>query len=180
MPRVLVPMANGAEEMEAVIIVDVLRRAQWEVVIAGLQPGLVKASRGVMIQPDARWENLQPMTFDALILPGGSGGTEALKADGRVLQTIKDFVAARKWVGAICAAPTVLSAAGVLHQRRATSHPAVRRDLGDAIVSNDRVVVDGRIVTSQGPGTTFEFALTLIRLLSGEAAVQQVAGGLVL
>jgi len=180
MIRALVPLADGVEEMEAVIIVDVLRRARWQVTVAGLDAAPVVASRGVKLVPDAAWPAIDIAGHDVLALPGGSAGAKALMADRRVLDAVRQFTEAGKLVGAICAAPLVLQAAGVLRGRRATCHPAVRDRLTEPTPSDDRVVVDGRIVTSQGPGTAFEFALTLIRLAGSPAEAEAVAKGLVL
>jgi protein deglycase len=180
MPRAIVPLADGVEEMEAVIIIDVLRRAQWDVVAAGMKPGTVTASRGVVIQPDAGWESVDLASFDALVIPGGKRGTDALRTDTRVLSAVQGFVRGGKLVGAVCAGPLVLQAAGVLHERRITCHPGVRSELCSGELAPARVVVDGNLVTSQGPGTTMEFALMLIRLLSGEKLAASVADGLIL
>jgi 4-methyl-5(b-hydroxyethyl)-thiazole monophosphate biosynthesis len=180
MAEALVPLADGVEEMEAVIIMDVLRRAKWRVVGCGLRPGLVTASRGVLLQPDTEWDRIDPLAFEVLVLPGGAGGTQALSDDARVLETVRRFVRDQRLVGAICAAPRVLKAAGVVGGRRITCHPSVRDAFGEHPISNERVVVDGRLVTSQGPGTTFEFALKLIALVDGPPAAEAVAKGLIL
>lgn len=178
MTKALIPLAEGCEEMEAVIVVDTLRRAGWDVTTAGLEPGLVTASRGVMLQPDTTWNAVDPTDFDLLIMPGGGPGTARLKADVRVLETARVFAAAGKWLAAICAAPLVLHAAGVLEGRKATCYPGVEEGLDGVAWLDDRVVVDGHIVTSRGPGTAFEFALALIRLLEGETAARSVGEGM--
>jgi len=180
MTRALVPLADGVEEMEAVIIIDTLRRAGWEVVSAGMQPGVVVASRGVRLSPDEDWSRIDPNTFDLLVLPGGGEGTKKLSSDERILEAIRGFVLSGKTVGAICAGPLVLQSAGVLNGRRATCHPAVSAKLSVTARDRDRVVTDGGIVTSQGPGTAFEFALALIGLVDGSARADEVADGLVL
>ena len=170
-PRVLVPLANGCEELEAVTVIDLLRRAQIEVVTAGLSEGPVRASRGVVLLPDTTLEQAQAQDFDALVLPGGQPGANNLEADVRVLALIQRLAGAGKLVAAICAAPKVLAAAGVLNGRRATCfrgaidpklYPQVR-------LEQSPVVVDGNLVTSRGPGTAMDFALELIRLLCGTA-----------
>ena len=180
MIKALVPLANGVEEMEAVIVIDVLRRARWDVVSAGLTRGNITASRGVKLVADADWREINPMEFDVLVLPGGREGARALSTDPGVQDTIRSFVQAGKWVAAICAGPLALQTAGVLRGRRATCHPAVRDELTEARRVDDRVAVDGRLVTSQGPGTAFEFALALVRLVDGPAAADAIAPGLVL
>ena len=89
--KALVPIANGSEEMEAVIIIDTLRRAEWDVTVAGLTEGVIEASRGVKLVPDTTWDQINPADFDIILLPGGFGGTEALMAHAGVQQTLRDF-----------------------------------------------------------------------------------------
>lgn len=181
MTRALVPFAPGFEEMEGVIIVDVCRRAGWTVDTVGLAPGLVKASRGVQLQPDLLWADIDPMTYDLLVLPGGAPGTEALIRDPRVLKTIQAFDQAGKWIGAICAAALALQAAGILTaDRKVTCHPAVGKKLTTVPRQSARTVVDGRLITSQGPGTAFDFALTLVRLIDGPEKADALSHEMVL
>lgn len=180
MIQALMPLASGVEEIEAVVVLDVFRRAGFRITAAGLAAGPVIASRGVRILPDTDWDSCTPLDYDMLVLPGGAQGAKALATDLRVIDTIRQFVKAGRLVGAICAAPLVLQAAGVLGGRRATCHPSVRPQMTGAILVNDRVAVDERIVTSQGPGTAFEFALALIRLAASATQADAVAAGLVL
>lgn len=180
MPTVLVPLANGVEEMEAVIVIDVLRRAQWTVTAAGLDEGVIVASRGVRLVPDKPWSEIEPDAFDILMIPGGAGGTARLKADVRVLDVVRAFDRAGKPIGAVCAGPLVLQAAGILAGRRVTCSPAVTERLTVTPRLTDRVVVDGHLITSQGPGTSFEFALAMVRLVDGDAKADALAKGMVL
>jgi 4-methyl-5(b-hydroxyethyl)-thiazole monophosphate biosynthesis len=167
--------------MEGVIIVDVCRRAGWTVDTVGLAPGLVKASRGVRVQPDLVWGDIDPLSYDLLILPGGAAGTEALIADPRVLAAIRAFDQAGKWLGAICAAALALQAAGILTlHRKITCHPAVENKLTTVRRETDNTVVDGRLITSQGPGTAFDFALTLVRLIDGPEKAHRLSHEMVL
>ncbi|MBA4387822.1 MAG: DJ-1 family protein [Verrucomicrobia bacterium] len=179
MARVIVPLADGVEEMEAVIIIDVLRRAKWDVTVAAVSGLGVKGSRGVNLVADASWAQIDADSYDVLVIPGGAEGTRILAADRRILETVRKFVSGKKLVGAICAAPLVLQAAGVLDGRKATCHPGVRQSLTSAMIQPGRVVEDGMIVTSQGPGTTIEFALALIRIVDGRAAADLVAQAMV-
>lgn len=179
--KVCVLVADGSEEMEVVIVVDVLRRAGVSVFLAGVgeETRMVTTSRGVRLAPDGAWDPAEASRFDALIIPGGIGGTEAMCAEATVKQAVRDFAAADKWVAAICAGPTVLRDAGLLTGRRFTCHPACREDLQDAGTWVDEAVVrDGHIVTSQAPGTAFAFALALVALLESPAAAQSVAAGM--
>jgi protein deglycase len=181
MTTALVPFAPGFEEMEGVIIVDVCRRAGWTVDTVGLAPGLVTASRGVRLQPDKDWARIDPLAYDVLILPGGAGGVDALSGDSRVLEAIRTFDRKGKWIGAICAAALALQAAGILKPPRAvTCHPAVAQKLTAVPRQSARTVVDGHLVTSQGPGTAFEFSLTLVRLIDGPEAADKLSRSMVL
>jgi 4-methyl-5(b-hydroxyethyl)-thiazole monophosphate biosynthesis len=180
MSRVLIPLADGVEEMEAVIIIDVLRRAQWTVTAVGMQDGPVTASRNVRLVPDRPWPAVNPRDFDVLMIPGGAGGVERLAADERLLDAVRMFERTGKWIGAVCAGPLVLQAAGILNGRKVTCHPGVASRLTATGRSNDRVVVDGKLVTSQGPGTSFEFALTIVRLIDGPDKAEALALSMVL
>lgn len=180
MKRVLVPLAEGAEEMETVIIVDILRRANCEVCVAGLAGTAPAAcSRGMRILPDTGLDAVDPKTFDALVLPGGKGGTERLMNNNRILDIVRDFSASGRLVAAVCAAPLVLQKAGIVDGRKITCHPGVAGQIAKTTRRNDRVVVDGRIVTSQGAGTTLEFALTIVKMLEGQAVADRIAGEIV-
>lgn len=179
MPNALLPLADGVEEMEAVILIDVLRRAQWDVTTVGLHPGEVTASRGVRLVPDQQWSDIDPAAFEWIILPGGLPGTQKLIADGRVMDALQRHARKGGKIGAICAAPTVLHAAGLLQGKSVTSHPAVAQRLGDTKRLSDRVVEDGNLVTSQGPGTSFEFALTLVAREQGEAKAAELAEAMI-
>ncbi len=173
-PRVLVPLANGFEEMEAVIIVDILRRAGVEVVTAGLTDGVLEASRKTRHLPDTTLDQVARERFDAVVLPGGQPGTNHLRDDPRVRECLLRHARDGCLVGAICAAPIVLHSAGLLTGRRVTSHPSVREHLAGAHYLEDRVVVDGKIVTSRGPGTAFEFAYKLADLLRGPGVAEEM------
>ena len=175
MPVILVPLADGCEEMEAVIIIDTLRRAGWEVVAAGLRDGPVKASRGVVLLPDVNWDRVDLARCDAIVLPGGNQGTRNLMEDVRVLAALRDFHAAGKLVAAVCAGPLVLQKAGLLQGRAVTCHPGAAPELVQAQRSGRRVVEDGNIITSQGPGTTFDFALAIIARVDGAEKAQRIA-----
>jgi len=175
MMRVLIPLAEGVEEMEAVILMDVLRRAGWKVVSAGLEAGPVTASRGVRLLPDADWDDLAPGDFDLLLLPGGGGGTERLCADDRVIGTAREFADSGRWVAAICAAPLALHKAGLLDGKSFTAYPSVKGDLPARGYQEEPVVQDGKLLTSRGPGTAFALALALIAAMDDPAKARRVA-----
>lgn len=178
--RILVPIADGFEEIEAVTIVDVLRRAEQDVTVAGLEAGIVTGSRGIRLQPDAALADLDVGGFDVLCLPGGLGGTLALMEDERVLDALRRMHADGRITAAICAAPMVLARAGIESGHELTSHPSVRDRLGAAAVREaPRVVRSGSVLTSQGPGTAMEFALALVEDLCGRATRDALAEAMV-
>lgn len=181
MPSVLVPLASGFEDLEATTIVDILRRADVDVVIAGLAPGLVLGSRGIRVQPDALLDDVMDHDFDMIALPGGLPGSENLKNDPRIQTLLKRMSAQGKYTAAICAAPMALAKVGLLDGKRATSYPGVvdRMNLPGTTYVPAPVVVDGKVVTSRGPGTAMDFALELVELLVDRDKRQQVEAGLV-
>ena len=180
MPRVLMPLAEGFEEIEALAIVDVLRRAEIEVVVAGLQPGPVTSVRKISLLPDTTIDTVSSDGFDMIILPGGQPGTDNLNNDPRIHRLLADFNSAGKLIGAICAAPIILGAAGLLAGRRATSYPTYSNRLGGALYdARTEVVTDGNIITSQGPGTAISFALAIVSRLAGESTAEEIAKAMV-
>lgn len=180
MTRALIPVANGSEELETVTLVDILRRAGWEVVLAGIQgKGFITASRGVKIVPDAQWEKLDLSSFDLIVLPGGLDGTHALCANDGVQEALRIFNIEEQWIGAICAAPLALHKAGILKKRAFTCYPGTEKGMNRTDRSDEPVVVDGHIVTSQGPGTAIPFALKLVELIDGANAAEQVSSAMI-
>lgn len=178
MPCVLVPLAQGCEEIEAVTVIDILRRAKIDVVSAGLDPQPVRASRGVMLLPDMTLEAALQQEFDMIVLPGGQPGTNNLKADARIALLLRQMADQGKYIAAICAAPSVLAAAGLLDDRAATAFPGALAPYPQVNQQTTAVVVDGRIITSRGPGTAIDFALTLVELLLGQTRRAEVEAGL--
>ncbi len=167
MKTVLVPLAPGFEEIETITIVDILRRAGAQVTLAGTEEGPLEGSRGIHVLPDEQLDNILENDFDLIVLPGGQPGTDNLKKDARVAQLLKKMDGLNKNIAAICAAPLVLKNAGILENRCVTSHPSVQNDLQGITYKEDRVVVDGHIVTSKSPGTAMEFSLKLVEILFG-------------
>lgn len=164
MTRALVPMAPGVEEIEAVAVVDLLRRAGWSVTVASVGgQKYVKGSRDVVFACDCDWSDITPEDFDVLVLPGGAGGTDILNKTPGVLSAVRKMHEAGRLVGAICAAPTVLFSAGILKGRKVACHPAVENRMPGAVVLKEPVCRDGNIVTGRGAGTAIEFALEIIR-----------------
>lgn len=172
--RVLCLLADGFEEIETVAPVDVLRRAGLEVVLASIRGQTCLTGRsGIKIEADAVLESVNPSDFDVLFIPGGPG-VHALRMDGRAARLAGQFYRDGKRVAAICAAPTVLSDAGLLEGRRFTAHFSVRDELPQMLAS-ERVVVDGRIITARGAGTALEFGLALIAVLLGQPKAEEIA-----
>jgi 4-methyl-5(b-hydroxyethyl)-thiazole monophosphate biosynthesis len=179
---VLVPIANGSEEMEAVIIADVLRRAQAEVTIASTEdkPQVV-CSRGVQIVADKLIKDCLTEEYDLVVLPGGMPGAERLRDSQELAQILQNQKARDMPLAAICAAPqVVLETQGFLEGRCATAHPAFSGKLHNQDAVEQRVVMDKGVMTSRGPGTAFEFALSLVSYLFGDEKMNEVAGPMVL
>jgi 4-methyl-5(b-hydroxyethyl)-thiazole monophosphate biosynthesis len=179
MKSALVLFAEGSEELEAVTIVNILRRGGVSVSLAGLTSGALRGSRGITLQPDTTMEAALNQEFDMIVLPGGQPGTNNLKADARVLQLVKKMHAQEKYVTAICAAPSVLATAGLLDGKRATSFPTALNNFPNVNLQESAVVEDGKLITSRGPGTAMDFALTLLERLVGAAKRVEVEAGLV-
>ncbi len=175
--RVLLLLAPGYEELEAVTVVDILRRAGVEVVMAGLEEGPVSSAREVKIIPDATLDEVVEEDFDLIVLPGGLDGTERLAGDKRVNTLLKKQLEKGRAVGAICAAPTLLDRAGLASGKRLTCHPICQKDIKDAALEGERVVQDGILITSQAPGTAMEFAFKLVEFLEGPKRVEEVNKG---
>jgi 4-methyl-5(b-hydroxyethyl)-thiazole monophosphate biosynthesis len=171
---VLVPLAEGFEELEAVTIIDILRRAGIEVVVASLAGSTVTGSHGIRIATDTPLAALVEQDFDMIALPGGMPGAEHLKNDPRIAEFVRRLHARGHPVAAICAAPMVLAAAGVLDGRRATSYPGFLAGAADTAVVGDAAVVDRNVITSRGPGTALDFALALVEELAGRAARETI------
>lgn len=181
MARVLVPIAHGCEELEAVTIIDLLVRAGIEVVSAGLESGPVTCSRGVVLLPKITIEAVMHEHFDMIVLPGGGPGAERLDQDPRIIELLQKMNVNGDYIAAICAAPKVLARAGVLKGKRATSYPGFldKMNLPDTHYLTDSVVQDGKVITSRGPGTAMDFALHLIDVLVGKEVREKVEVGLV-
>ena len=170
MPTVLVPLAHGCEELEAVTIVDLMRRAGIEVITAGLDAQPVQASRGMVLVPDKSIDDVMQTEFDMIVLPGGLPGADHLQQDARIQQLLKAMHRDGKYTAAICAAPKALATAGLLDNRRATCYPGCLDNTNTINMTylENTVVIDGKVVTSRGPGTAMDFTLVLIELLLGE------------
>ncbi|MDD2720501.1 MAG: DJ-1/PfpI family protein [Gallionella sp.] len=179
MKTALVLFAEGSEELEAISIVNILRRAGVTVTLAGLTGGALRGARGVTIQPDTTLDAVLHDSFDLLVLPGGQPGTRNLRADARVIQLVQEMVQQGRYVAAICAAPSVLAAAGLLTGKRATCFPTCLDEFPEVQLSSAAIVEDGNLITSRGPGTAMDFALLLAERLVGKARRDEAEAGLV-
>ena len=172
--NVLVPIAEGIEEIEACTIIDILRRAEINVTVASVGNLQVTASRGVKLVADKLIDDCKDEAFDLIALPGGLPGAEHLRDCATLVAMLKAQRGAGKLYAAVCASPAVaLAPHGLLDDKTATGYPGTQEKLPHA--SNQRVVVDGNCITSQGPGTAMEFAVELVRQLLGDKEADAVA-----
>ena len=175
--KALIILAPGYEELEAVAVVDILRRADVDILIAALDPGPVPSARDVKIVPDVTLDEVLDTDFDLIVLPGGIDSTEALASNDGVISMLKRQIEDKRLVGAICAAPTVLDRHGLSRGKVIACHPVCWDAVKQSTLSQDRVVQDGQIITSQGPGTALEFALRLVERLAGRSMMEEVNRG---
>ena len=178
MATVLVPLAQGCEELEAVTLIDLFRRAGVTVTVAGLEADPVTASRGVVLLPETTLDAVLDQDFDLVVLPGGLGGAQRLEADQRIAALLRRMTEQGRYVAAICAAPKVLVSAGLVSGREVTAYPGVLDGQPDIKLSSAAVVRDGTFITSRGPGTAMDFALSLIEILCGRAKRNEVESAL--
>lgn len=180
MSRVLVPIATGFEEIEAVCIIDVMRRAGIEVIMGSLDEMLwIKGAHGIMVQADRSIAGLNADDLDMIVLPGGWDGTKALMEDKAVQSLLKEMDAKGKNIGAICAAPLALYTAGVLKEGY-TCYPGIEAqiDVAGFLGDNEGVVQSGNVMTSRGPGTAICFGLSIVKKLVGNEAYKGLRSGL--
>jgi 4-methyl-5(b-hydroxyethyl)-thiazole monophosphate biosynthesis len=174
MKKIAVLLAEGFEEVEAVTPIDFLRRGGVEVVTAGVGGTTVTGAHGVPFTADALLQDV-PAELDGVVIPGGMPGAANIAKSAVAVELVKKLFAAGKLVAAICAAPgVVLGPNGFLKGRRFTCYPGYEKDVPGAFFSEDRVVVDGNLITSRGPGTAAEFALALVERLAGKEAAGKV------
>lgn len=175
MSKAIVFFADGTEECEALLVVDLLRRAGVKVTVASAMGRReLTSSHGIALQADALAEEVDYSDADLIVLPGGIPGTPNLAANKTVVDTVRAFCAAGKKVAAICAAPSILGGLGLLDGKKATAHAAFQGQLGQAVVLDTEVVVDGNLTTSYGLGGAIPFALELVRQLQGDAEAERI------
>lgn len=180
MANILIPISNGFEEIEAISIIDVCRRANIEVTIAAVEDLTTIGAHNIKIQADCKIEDISSDNFDMIVLPGGLPGATNLAADIRVQSLLQDFDKANKHIAAICAAPLALKSAGVL-KNHYTCYPSFENQIKhQGYNANINVVCDANITTSKGPSTAIEFTLKLVEILCGEEMAQKLSKDLLL
>ncbi|HEY92739.1 MAG TPA: DJ-1/PfpI family protein [Dehalococcoidia bacterium] len=172
--KVVVPLAEGFEEIEFSTIVDILRRAGIDVAVTGLKEGIIDGAHGIGLAPDTLIDKVSADNFDVIVLVGGNPGFVNLGKSEKVLKLVKEMFDRDKYVTAICGAPSVLAKAGVIQGKKATVFPGMEGTLTGAQYRDERVVVDGKVITSQGPGTAMEFAIKLVEVLAGKGKAGEV------
>jgi 4-methyl-5(b-hydroxyethyl)-thiazole monophosphate biosynthesis len=165
MTKILIPLAKGFEEIEAVTNIDVLRRAGLEVSTAGIGSREIEGDHGIKVETDIEISDVNAEDFDAVVLPGGMPGAANLRDSNQLRNIIKKLNEDNKLCAAICAAPIVLEAAGILDGKNATSYPGFDKDMSSCNYKEENVVIDGNIITGRGPGVAMEFALALVEYL---------------
>ena len=177
--KVAVFMADGFEEIEAMTTIDILRRSGCDTKLVALNDLTVKGAHSVEIKADSLL-NDELSDFDMVVLPGGQPGADTLRDDPRLIDVLKRHYSEGKYAAAICAAPIALAKAGILEGKKATCYPSFENQLTGASLVEDSVVVDGKVITSRGPATAMEFALTLVEILKGKTVSDELRAGLLL
>ncbi len=176
--HVLVPLAEGFEEIEAVTIIDILRRAGASVTTAGIIKRNVTGSHGIPMVTDSVMEDEVNKDWDMIALPGGMPGASNLSENKYVVKVIQKAANREKFIAAICAAPIVLEKAGVISKRKVTSHPSSAHKIISADHQGSRVIVDGKIITGQACGSAMEFAYELVAALFGSKKIEEINQGI--
>jgi len=175
MARAMILLGNGYEEVEALTVVDYLRRADVAIDMVSVTGSLeTTGDHSIRIMADKLLEQINPDDYDAVITPGGMPGTRMLASDERVLKLVREFFEKGKWVASICASPMVLEASGVAKSVKGTCYPGIERNVHFREHSEDLVVQDGRVITSRGPATADYFAFRLIEALAGKEKAEEI------
>jgi 4-methyl-5(b-hydroxyethyl)-thiazole monophosphate biosynthesis len=177
MAKIIIPISNGFEEIEAITIIDVCRRANIEVTIAGVEDLEITGAHGIKIISDTNIENISSDNFDMIVLPGGLPNAFTLAENEKVQYLLKEFKEKKKKIGAICAAPYALQTAGVLN-KNFTCYPSFEKKIRLDGYHEDAVVIDSNVITSRGPATAMSFALEIVKILCKEDIYTNVKNGL--
>ncbi len=180
MKKVAVLLADGFEEIEALTVVDLLRRATIYVdTVSVTEEYIVHGAHGINVQTEDLFDEVNFVDFDMIVLPGGMPGTLNLEEHNGVRRVVKDFCETGKYVGAICAAPSILGGMGLLKGKRAACYPSVEDKLPGAVIARVPVAQDGNIITSRGLGTAIDFSLRLIEVLSDKLKADEIAESII-
>ncbi len=178
MSKVLIPLAKGFEEIEAVSLIDIMRRAEIEVIVAGVGKKMVNGAHNILVQADELVCNVNSDDIDMIVLPGGWDGTYALADDADVQRLLKEMDAKNKLIGAVCAAPYALNKAGVL-KTNYTCYPSVEEQIGlEGYTAEQMIVEEQNVITSRGPGTSACFALAIVEKLKGKETADGLKNGM--
>lgn len=177
MKKVLIPLAEGFEEIEALATTDVLRRAGLEVVLAGLPGTIVEGASGIKVIADKKINDVKAGDFDCVVLPGGDPGYQNLGKSKKVFDIINHMNDYQKPIAAICASPSILGKMGILDDRKATIYPGMEKDIPRP--RSGKVIVDGHVITSEGPGTAIDFALEIVKTLLGSGKEKEIKKSIV-
>ena len=174
MPKMLVPLAEGFEEIEAITIIDVCRRGGIDVTVAGVNGMIVKGGQGIDVAADCLIDSVDINSYDMVTLPGGLGGTMVLSESENVQSILKQMKEQDKYIGAICAAPLALHTADVLN-KDFTCYPSIENQIRiEGYHQDQSTIIDGKVMTSQGVGTAIDFALNIVRELQGESLFKEL------
>lgn len=180
MKKVNIYLAEGFEEIEAITVVDTLRRAGIDArIISIADRKVVAGAHGILVEADEIFENTDNMGADMIVLPGGMPGTRYLGEHKGLREVLMHFAEKNKYIAAICAAPSILGKMGLMNKRKAVCYPGFEETLKGAEVSKEAVVQDGSLITSKGPGTAIYFALKLVELLSGKETAEELREGMI-
>lgn len=172
-------LADGFEEIEAIVPRDILKRGGVEVLTVGVTGGVVESAYGLKINPDITIENIDIDNLEGIILPGGMPGTTNLKNNQKLLDIVKYSFENKLLMGAICAAPSILGEMGILQGKTACCYPGFEKHLKGASVSNESVAIDQNIITSKGPGTAMNFGFALLSYLKGKESSDSAKSGMI-
>lgn len=178
--KVAVYFATGYEEVEALAVVDVLRRGGVDVSMVGVTGKTVVSARQISINMDQTIDEVNHDEIDMMVLPGGIPGVDNLKVNETLVQNLKAFKKEGKWIAAICAGPSILGELGLLEGEKATCYPGYEEALVGATVVNERAVVSNKIITGKGAGAALEFGLTILSVIKGEEVANKVAKGMII
>ena len=180
MAKIIIPISNGFEEIEAISVIDICRRANIEVKIAAVEELLTVGAHNIKIQADCKIEDINSDDFDMIVLPGGLPNAFTLAENNKVQSLLKEFKEKKKKIAAICAAPYALHKADVLNENF-TCYPSFEQKIKlNGYHEDDAVVIDNKVITSRGPATAMIFALEIVSILCGEETSTEVKNGLLM